>query len=185
MLIVFVAPYFTENARLFLGKLGQVDGIRLALVSQEPVSMLSPELKNRVAFDYRVDDALDFGQILTATRHIVPQAGPVHRLLGAVEQLQVPLAEVRRELAIAGMTPEVARGFRDKTEMKRRLAEAGVPVARFAEVTTAAGARAFARKATHSSQVTLSTGVRGSLWALGLSGISAAHCACVTSCRPT
>jgi biotin carboxylase len=67
----------------------------------------------------------------------------VERLVAALEQLQVPLAEVREALQIPGMDAETARNFRDKARMKRVLRAAGVPCARHAVVTDAAGALAF------------------------------------------
>jgi hypothetical protein len=40
--------------------------------------------------------------------------GPIDRLTGALEQLQLALADARRQLDIPGMKPEIARRFRDK-----------------------------------------------------------------------
>ena len=42
------------------------------------------------------------------------QLGQVERLLAVLEQLQVPLAQVREHLGIAGMDPVTANNFRDK-----------------------------------------------------------------------
>ena len=47
-----------------------------------------------------------------------------------LEQLQVPLAQVREHLGIAGMDAATARNFRDKAQMKSVLRAAGVPCAR-------------------------------------------------------
>ena len=46
--------------------------------------------------------------------------GSVDRLLGILEDLQVPLAEVRERLGIPGMGAEAPANFRDKARMKAR-----------------------------------------------------------------
>jgi len=69
----------------------------------------------------------------------------VHKLFGAFEQLQVPLAEVREHFDLPGMRPDAARRFRDKALMKATLRAAGLPCARHCLVTNAEDAWAFAR----------------------------------------
>jgi biotin carboxylase len=70
--------------------------------------------------------------------------GPVERLVGALEQLQVPLAEVREAFGIEGMDVDTAHNVRDKARMKSVLRAAGVPCARHALVTGSEEARRFA-----------------------------------------
>ena len=55
------------------------------------------------------------------------QLGQVQRLLAVLEQLQVPLAQVREPLGIPGMDAATAGNFRDKARMKTVLRAAGVP----------------------------------------------------------
>jgi len=61
----------------------------------------------------------------------------VDRLVGVLEQLQLPMAEVRDALGIPGIGADTARNFRDKDRMKAVLRAAGVPVARSALVHSA------------------------------------------------
>jgi ATP-grasp domain len=63
-----------------------------------------------------------------------------------LEQLQVPLAQVREHLGIPGMDAATARNFRDKDQMKTVLRAAGVPCARHRLATDAAEAADFARE---------------------------------------
>jgi biotin carboxylase len=70
--------------------------------------------------------------------------GRVDRLVGALEQLQVPLAQVREAMGIEGMDVDTALNVRDKPRMKDVLRAAGVPCARHALVHDAAQARSFA-----------------------------------------
>jgi biotin carboxylase len=120
-------------------------GVRTGLVSQDPAERLPGGLRRRLAAHRRVADALDAQQIADGVRALAREIGPPARLIGALEQLQVPLGEVRDALGIEGMGAETARNFRDKGRMKDVLARAGVPCARHARATDEAGALEGAR----------------------------------------
>ena len=77
-----------------------------------------------------MSDALDPQQIVDAVRGLSGQVGHVERLIGALEQLQVPLAQARDALGLEGMSADVATNVRDKSQMKTVLEAAGVPCAR-------------------------------------------------------
>jgi hypothetical protein len=70
--------------------------------------------------------------------------GRVDRVVGTLEQLQVPLGYVRDRLGVEGMGEETAKNFRDKSRMKSVLRAAGVPCARHRLCTTDDEARSFA-----------------------------------------
>ncbi len=144
MLVPFVAPYFTDNAKLFLHHIATTPGVRLALISQEGVERLPEQTRAGVVHHERVADALSTAEIVAAAQRIAASQGALHTLLGVVEQLQVPLAEARERLGLEGMRPEQALNFRDKTLMKDLLRAADVPVARHQLVTTTAQALSFA-----------------------------------------
>src|SRR5215207_2896595 len=128
--VIFAAPYFTENATRFIQATVSQPGARVAVVSQEPQEHLAAHLRDRIVAQWRVEDIFDAGQLAHAARQLSNDFGPVHRLFGAYEQLQVPLAEARELLGVEGMSAEAARNFRDKSRMKNVLREAGVPCAR-------------------------------------------------------
>jgi biotin carboxylase len=71
--------------------------------------------------------------------------GNVDRLLGILEQAQVPLAEARQTLGLPGMSVAAARNFREKALMKDVLRQHGLPCARHCLARNAADAVAFAR----------------------------------------
>jgi formate-dependent phosphoribosylglycinamide formyltransferase (GAR transformylase) len=144
--VVFVAPFFLETTLRFVEAVATLPGIRVGLVSQDPVEKLPSQLRRRLAAHRRVADGLSAAQIVDAVRTLSRELGPPSRLLGALEQLQVPLGEAREALGIEGMTAEVARNFRDKSRMKDVLSRAGVPCARHARVTNEAGALEFAQR---------------------------------------
>lgn len=143
--VVFVAPFFLDTTLRFLDAVAALPGVRCGLISQDPADKLPRRLRARLATHRRVADALDPRQIADATRALAAEwGGGVDRLLGALEQLQEPLAEVREQLGIPGLGLEAARNFRDKARMKDVLARHGVPCARHARVTDAPSALEFA-----------------------------------------
>lgn len=142
MLVLFVAPYFTENAKRYLDYVTR--HARVLLITQDDPALLPPELGSRLVRAERVGDALDKGQLVAAANELQRLEGPAAQLLGVVEQLQVPLAEAREQLNLPGMRPNEALNFRDKTRMKELLRQAGLPVARFRLVDTTEGALRFA-----------------------------------------
>jgi hypothetical protein len=141
---VFVAPYLLEATTRFVMAAATLPGVRLGLVTCEPLERVPPPLRTRLAGHWRVDNALDPRQVAEGVRGIAGQMGRVERLVGALEQLQVPLAEVREVLGIEGMDVQTAHNVRDKARMKTVLREAGVPCARHALVHHADEARRFA-----------------------------------------
>ena len=128
--VVFVAPFLAETTQRFIRAAANLAGVRLGLVSQDPPEHLPGDLRSTLAAHWRVDDGMDPAHIAEAVRRLSRRIGPAQRLLGALEQLQVPLARVREELGIEGMTVDVARNFRDKSRMKDVLRAAGIPCAR-------------------------------------------------------
>jgi len=142
--VVFVAPYFAETTLRFVSAVTRLEGVETTLVSQDAASRLPPELRGRLGGHLQVDDALDPGVVADAVRSVRRAAGrPVERLIGTLEELQVPLGEVRDALGIDGLGAEAARNFRDKARMKDVLRRAGVPCARHARVESVGELRRF------------------------------------------
>lgn len=137
---VFVAPFLLETTIRFIDAAASLAGVRLGLISQDPVERVPDHLRHKLAAHCRIDDGTDAQQIADATRRLAEQLGGVPRLVGTLEQLQVPLGEVRDALGISGMGAEVARNFRDKSRMKQIFAARGVPCARHGVATSAAEA---------------------------------------------
>ncbi|MFL6139409.1 MAG: hypothetical protein ACJ74O_16620 [Frankiaceae bacterium] len=142
----FVAPYLLEATARFVSSAAELPGVRLGLVTCEPVDKIHPDVRSRLAGHWQVDDALDPRQIASAVAGLSNQLGRIDRLVGALEQLQVPLAQVREVLGIEGMDLRTATNVRDKSRMKETLQAAGVPCARHALVRGAGEAIAFAEQ---------------------------------------
>lgn len=133
--VVFVLPFFGENARRYLHAFAQLEGARLGIISQQPLEALPPGKRASVGALVQVGDVMDAEQLVAACGVLQGRLGSVDRLVGMLEQTQVPLAIARERLGIHGLWADAARNFRDKDRMKAVLREAGLPVARSRRVT--------------------------------------------------
>lgn len=143
-IVIYVTPFFTENALRFIWAFANLPDVRLGIICQEPQERLAPELREKIAAHWRTDDTLDSGQIVFAARALQNALGQIDTLVGATEQLQVPLAKARVELGVSGMSVEAARNFRDKARMKQLFRENDVPCARYSRVLSGEDAWRFA-----------------------------------------
>lgn len=141
--VVFVAPYFGATIVNCLIALSELEGVHLGVITQEPEERIPPRLRERLRGHFRVPNTLDGEHLALAARAFQREWGRVDRLLGYLEQLQLPLAEARDALGIPGMGIEAATAFRDKNRMKDLLGKAGLPVARQARVRDADDVRRF------------------------------------------
>ncbi len=144
--VIFVAPYFLETTLRFVAAAAELPGVRLGLVSSDPADKLPPGLRAKLAAHHRTNDCLDVKDLTVAVRAIAKQLGSVDRLIGTLEELQVPLATVRETFDIDGMKTEAARNFRDKSRMKDVLRNAGLPCARHRLVVESSEAWEFAKE---------------------------------------
>ncbi|TQM45895.1 ATP-grasp domain-containing protein [Pseudonocardia cypriaca] len=140
----FVAPFLMPATARFVAAAAQLPGVRLGVITAAPAEQVPPDLARHLHAHWRVDDPLDPRQIVAAVKGLSGQMGQVERLVGALEQLQVPLAYARETLGIPGLDVETAYNVRDKSRMKQVLRAAGVPCARHQLVTDPGEAFAFA-----------------------------------------
>ena len=140
---VFVAPFLMEATLKFLEGAASLTGVRLSLISQDPLEKLPASLRQRLAGHWRVNNGLDPEQIVDGAQRLGRELGEVVRMFGPLEQLQVPLAVARERMGIPGVSVDAAINFRDKSRMKKVLKSAGVPCARHALVGDSEAARAF------------------------------------------
>ena len=142
MFVVFAAPLLSENAMRMVEAAASLYGVRLGVITHDPAENLR-HLHGSVAH-WRVSDILNVDQLVWATRELAFRKGPVERLFGAYEQLQVPLAQARESLGLPGLSVEAATNFRDKSRMKTLLRANGIPCARHSLAPTLEDATAFA-----------------------------------------
>lgn len=139
----FVAPHLLEATARFVAAAAALPDVRCAVITHEPADRLPDVLRRTLDAHWQVDDALDPRQLGEAVEGLGRQLGGVDRILAALEQLQVPLAQVRERFGIAGMDVETARNFRDKARMKEVMRAAGVPCARHRLASSAEAVREF------------------------------------------
>lgn len=147
--VVFAVPFAMDATLRFVHAACRLreEGVRLALVSQEPVDRFPPGIRERLDAFQRVPDAMDADALTDGVRAAAgAMGGRVDRLIGILEPLQETLAAVRERLGLPGMKPEAARRFRDKAVMKDVLREHGLPCARHRLCARADDAFAFGRE---------------------------------------
>ncbi len=132
--IAYITPNFTANAVRFIESLVTLHDIRLIIICQESVTLLPSWQQSRISIARQVDDVFDKWTLIKVLTEIQKTTGPVHRILGATEQLQVPMAETREALNIEGMDIDAAMNFRDKARMKVLFTENNIPCAKHALV---------------------------------------------------
>jgi biotin carboxylase len=138
--VVFVAPFPLETTMRFARAAGLLPDVKLLAVAQE----LPGGDDGRIYADaVTVRDGLDSRQLIEAADVLKRRHGPIHRVIGILEPLQVQIAEVRKALGIPGTDPDTADRFRDKARMKDTLRRHGLPCARHALIRTWADAEAF------------------------------------------
>ena len=148
MHVVIVAPFFRPNTLRYIAALVQLPGVRLSVLTCDKARNLAvqaPGLARKVQAVAPVSRSLDGPAIVEAAQSLIDAHGPIDRLLGILEQLQLPLGEARSALSIDGMSADVAFNFRDKARMKDVLRDAGLDVARHCRVTSAAEGLAFGK----------------------------------------
>lgn len=143
--VVFVVPFVMESTMRFVRATASLPGVRTAVLSQDPADKLAPEVRQELAAFLQVKDAMDVAQLTDGVRSLARQLGTVDVLLGILEPLQVPLAEVRERLRIRGMDATTARNFREKARMKDVFAAHDIPCARHRLCASAEEALQFAR----------------------------------------
>ena len=141
--VMFVAPVLREETVRFLLALAALDDVRLGVVSHDSPGSLPQTVRSRITAWARMGEGFGAGAILFGAKSLMAQMGPLHRVLGILEQLQVPLAAVRQELGVPGLGVDAASNFRDKARMKSALRAAGLPCARHCLAASVSDAMAF------------------------------------------
>lgn len=146
MHVVFCAPFFMDITLRFVRAVANQPGVACSLLTQEPPYKVPEDLRSKLSGFCQIDDALDTRHIVRGVQALAQKHGKVDKLFGALEHIQVQLAEAREQLNIPGLPSEAAKNFRDKARMKDCLRKAKVPCARHSEVQSSSDAWNFAGK---------------------------------------
>ena len=144
--VVFVVPYLGQTTYRFFTPMLQIPDVRVSVVTHEPLENFPSSVRDQLVGHYRVNNTLDAGQVVMACRFLMQKNGPIHRLVGFLEDLQITLGIVRDHLGIFGMNEATARNFREKARMKDVLRNNGLPCARHLLATNAEDVWAFRQK---------------------------------------
>ncbi|MCK5941369.1 MAG: ATP-grasp domain-containing protein [Planctomycetes bacterium] len=128
--VVFAIPFAMENTLRFARAAASLPGVELSVVSQDAPSRLPADFRAQLVGFEQVADAMQARDLAAGVARLQQQHGRVERLLGILEPLQEPLAEVREHLQIRGMDSRTSTNFRDKARMKHVFANADIPCAR-------------------------------------------------------
>lgn len=137
--VVFAAPFPAEVTHRFARAARDLDDVRLLGLVHVPPGEPGPYQDVE-----RVSDPLDANALARGVEALARRHGPIERVVGILEAIQVQLAEVRERFDIPGTRPGTARLFRDKAAMKEQLMRAGIPVARSRLVRSLSEARQLA-----------------------------------------
>lgn len=135
--IAFVAPLLREQTLRYVRAFAALPGVRVGVIS----SQSGWEEHGFPAV--RIADSGDATQIVAGTRALAARMGSIDRLIGHLEQIQIPLGQARDILGLPGMGEIAARNFREKDKMKDVLRNAGVAVARHRLARSGADLQAF------------------------------------------
>lgn len=149
--VAFVAPFALESTLRFVRAAAALPGVHLTIICQEAEasfrSKAGEETSGLISAFVRCPDVHDPDALEAAVRGAAAgTGGRVDALIGILEPLQVPMAEVRQRLGIRGMDPAEAQRFRDKAHMKEVLRANDLPCAAHLLATDAESALAFARQ---------------------------------------
>jgi len=143
--IVFVAPFLLSTTLRFVKGAAEMPDAVVTLITQEPPEKVPRKIRKHLSAIQTIGRALQAEDLVEAIESLSEHFGPPHRIFGALEQLQVPIAEARQKMGIAGMDVVTAHNFRDKSRMKNLFREAGVPCARHSLIGSSEEAETFVR----------------------------------------
>ncbi len=144
MHVIFVEPRFPANQRFFVRALKQI-GATVTAIGEGSKSSLDNEMRHLLTHYEEVHNVCDEEALLKAVSFVQSRAH-VDRLEATVEAHILPVAKVREEAEIPGMSYRAAYLCRDKPAMKEVLREGGIPCAASAGATTADEIRDFAER---------------------------------------
>jgi hypothetical protein len=138
--VVYIAPFPMAATLKFAKALASLQNVRLIGVFQKPPSKGHIHLFHRII---TVSDAFRIDLLMKAIKQIQSHYGDIHRIVGILEQLQETIAFLRQKFGVSGVSPNVARNFRDKATMKDILLAAGIPCAKYRRINSIQEAWSF------------------------------------------
>jgi hypothetical protein len=73
--VAFVVPFAMSTTLRFVKSVAGLPGVRLGLITMEPIERLRPDVREHVAAHWQVGDAFDVQQLLAGVRGVETQLG--------------------------------------------------------------------------------------------------------------
>lgn len=142
MNFVAISPQFPQNYRLFWKHLKEL-GVTVLGIGDSPYHELDGELLSSLTEYYRVEDMLNYDQMVRALGFLTHKYGKLDRLESHNEFWLETDAALRSDFNIPGFHREDMVKVKRKSEMKRVYQECGINVARGKVVHSLEEARAL------------------------------------------
>lgn len=142
MNIVFLSPHFPTNFYNFCVALRRA-GANVLGVADAPFDSLRYELRSALNEYFRVEEMLDYDQMLRAVAFLTYRHGKIDHLESHNEFWLETDARLRSDFDIPGIKREQIAAIKAKSRMKATYLDAGIPVARGRVVQSWAEAKAL------------------------------------------
>ena len=143
---VFISPNFPESYRWFCIRLRE-NGVNVLGVGDAPYEELHPDLRWALTEYYRVDSLDNYDQMVRALGHFTARYGKLDWVESNNEYWLELDAALRTDFNInTGLKSDQIAKYKSKRLMKDYYHRAGVPCARYAEVTTLEAGLDFIRQ---------------------------------------
>ncbi|MCX5785207.1 MAG: ATP-grasp domain-containing protein [Elusimicrobia bacterium] len=143
MNFVFLSPAFPPNYYFFCRSL-KAAGLTVLGIGESEFGELRPELRQALAWYYKVGDMHNYGELAGACRFFTERFGTIDRIDSLNEYWLETEARLRTEFGIFGVQNDTISDIRKKSRMKQIFAACGIPHARGRIVNSPAEAHAFA-----------------------------------------
>lgn len=143
MRVIFLCPQFPREMPEFVRGLSEV-GAAVYGVGDTPAAQLSPGVARHLRGYLHVPNLMDDEAIVAEVKRWVGGA-TIDRVESQWEPLVTLAARLREEMGVPGMTRELVHYFRDKDDMKKKIAAAGLRVPHADRVRSVEEAREAAR----------------------------------------
>ena len=141
---IFLSPHFPPQYYRFCQGL-KFAGANALGIGDAPFDALNPQVRDALTEYYRVDSMANYDELVRACGYFTHKYGKIDRIDSLNEYWLSTEARLRDDFNIYGLR-ERDMVQRNKSEMKRRFQEAGIPVAPGRVVESLADARRLAKQ---------------------------------------
>lgn len=162
MNFVFISPNFPSSYWMFCARLKE-NGVNVLGIGDCPFDDLAPELKRSLTEYYKVSTLENYGEMVRAMGYFTHRYGKIDWLESNNEYWLEQDAALRTDFNVfTGLRSWDMDPYKKKSRMKEFFQKAGIPCAKFHQVTTLDAAREFIGQVGYPVVVKPDTGVGAS-----------------------